>query len=811
MDARLCSDIALGNRQRLARAAAPLHHNAPMQIVDAETTRGLLPFDLLIAALRAKFIEGCEAPLRHTHRIETMVDGVSGGNLLLMPAWQAGRFLGIKTVSVFPGNAALGLPGLHSIYLLLDARTGVPLLQLDGNEITSRRTAAASALAASYLAREDASRLLIVGAGRVASLLAQAYRAMRPITQVRVWNRSAAASVRLVSQLQAEGIDADATTDLESSVLWADIISCPTLSTLPLVHGVWLRPGSHLDLIGAFTPAMRESDDACFSGTRVFVDTEEAVAKAGDLLEPMRSGVFKASDVQATLAQLCESVGIGAAERGADGRWAGAGALGIQERGHPDGTVGVLHRVPDPHWVVVALAGKLSAGLRQSERPEQGRSSGHLDAVDSLWPQALFARDRDPLRRRQSGTVGHAQGDQRRRHAAGPDRPPDAAGVAWLDRHLDESVEALLDAPWILDVDTTVKPLYGKQEGAVISYNPKKPGRPSHTYHTYLMAGLRLVVGAEVRAGDEHSGSHSLPGLLKILDALPAARRPGIVCGDCGFGANPIMAPLEERGQSYLFKLRLSKNVKRRIERVFWDTDWSDAGQGWEGKDGRLRLSGWISDRRVIVLRRPLKGEMPLAPEDHSQGLLGFVEADRKAGKRVTGYEHAVLVTNLDHEILALGQLYRDRADAENAFDELRNQWGWGGFTTHDLHSCQQSARAVALIYNWWSLFVRLANPQARREAITSRPWLMSAVGRKTEHAGQTTITLTGLHADFAKARDALMHVSTMLQHWTRRVAEQLNPTTVWNLVCDHLKLVLAAFAPPQPRRRFAFHASGSG
>jgi uncharacterized protein YegP (UPF0339 family) len=231
-----------------------------------------------------------------------------------------------------------------------------------------------------------------------------------------------------------------------------------------------------------------------------------------------------------------------------------------------------------------------------------------------------------------------------------------------------------------------------------------------------------LVVGAEVRAGDEHPGNHSLPGLLKILDALPANRRPQIVRGDCGFGSDTFMQPLEERQQSYLFKLRLSKNVKRHIERVFWDGGWTDAGQGWEGKDGELRLSGWNANRRVVVLRRPLKGEVLIAQDDGVQGLLGFVESNRTVGKRTTGYEHAVLVTNLEHEILSLGQLYRDRADAENAFDELKNQWGWGGFTTHDLHRCQLSARAVALIYNWWSLFVRLANPEARREAITSRP-----------------------------------------------------------------------------------------
>ena len=190
---------------------------------------------------------------------------------------------------------------------------------------------------------------------------------------------------------------------------------------------------------------------------------------------------------------------------------------------------------------------------------------------------------------------------------------------------------------------------------------------------------------------------------------------------------------------------------------------------------------------------------MLIAQEDDSgQQLLGFIEADRKTGKQLTGYEYAVLVTNLDHEILSLGQLYRDRADAENAFDELKNQWGWGGFTTHDLHRCQLSARAVALIYNWWSLFVRLAHPEARREAMTSRPWLMSSVGRLTSHAGQTTLTLTGLHAHFDKARQALIQVSAWLQAWAIEAAEQLKTLTVWHRVCNHLKHTLAGISPPQ-------------
>ena len=388
-------------------------------------------------------------------------------------------------------------------------------------------------------------------------------------------------------------------------------------------------------------------------------------------------------------------------------------------------------------------------------------------------------------------------------------RIPEAQGTAWLDGHLSASVAPLLEVPWILDTDTTVKPLYGHQEGAVISYNPRKPGRPSHSYHTYLMAGLRQVLGVEVRAGNEHTAKHTQPGLLKILDDLPPEKKPHLVRGDNAFGNDAMMTALEQRGQPYLFKLKLSKNVKRYIGRIFRESGWTDAGQGWEGKDGELILTGWETKRRIVVLRRPLTGEVVIEGENDGQQMLAFVEADRKTGKGITGYEYAVLVTNTNYEVLSLGQLYRDRADAENAFDELKNQWGWGGFTTHDLARCQLAARTVALIYNWWSLFVRLAHPQARREAITSRPWLMSSVGRRTVHAGQTTITLTGLHAHFDKARAALMHVSALLQRWVTHAAEQLNSTTVWNLACDHLKRLLAGIAPPPLHRLLQNHANG--
>jgi ornithine cyclodeaminase/alanine dehydrogenase-like protein (mu-crystallin family) len=267
--------------------------------IDAATTARHLPFESLIDALRAMFIAGCEVPLRHTHRIG------DEGTILLMPAWRTGARLGIKTVTIFPGNGARGKPGLHSIYLLFDASTGEPLARLDGDQITSRRTAAASALAASYLAREDASRLLIVGTGRVASLLAQALRAVRPIARVDVWNHREASAQALVERLRAEGFDAHLAHDLAGATSRADIVSCATLSTSALIRGEWLREGAHLDLIGSFTPQMREADGACFARSRVFVDTSEALAKSGDVLAAIAEQAFSADALQGTLAELC--------------------------------------------------------------------------------------------------------------------------------------------------------------------------------------------------------------------------------------------------------------------------------------------------------------------------------------------------------------------------------------------------------------------------------------------------------------------------------------------------------------------------
>jgi ornithine cyclodeaminase len=279
------------------------------QLFDTAAVAAALPFDRLVAALREAFAAGAEVPARHVHRLP---DG-AGGELtsLLMPAWTAPTaadpgFYGVKVINVAPGNAARGLPGLHGSYLLFEAATGRPLALMDADVLTARRTAAASALAAAYLARPDASRLLVLGAGRVAALLPAAMASVRPIHHVAIWARRPEAAATLAVRWQAEGFEVDLVDDAElpAAVAAAHIVSTATLATEPLVQGAWLAPGSHLDLIGGFTPAMREADDDCFRGARIAIDTEEALAKSGDLLGPLSRGVFTPAEVRATLAQL---------------------------------------------------------------------------------------------------------------------------------------------------------------------------------------------------------------------------------------------------------------------------------------------------------------------------------------------------------------------------------------------------------------------------------------------------------------------------------------------------------------------------
>lgn len=282
-----------------------------MLMISAEAVDSCLTHAGLVQTLRQAFARGAVQPVRHHHTIERPTGKAS--TLLLMPAWsdftalkgdESGH-IGVKIVAVSPDNNAVGKPAVMGVYLLMDGRTGEPRALIDGQRLTLWRTACASALAASYLAREDASRLLIVGAGALSTHLARAHAAVRPVREVRIWNRTPANAEKVAETLAGYGMEAEAVGDLDAAVAEADIVSCATLSTVPLVRGAVLRPGTHVDLVGAFSPTMRESDDAAMTRASVFVDTRAGATKeAGDIVQAIDSGALEPDDIRADLFEL---------------------------------------------------------------------------------------------------------------------------------------------------------------------------------------------------------------------------------------------------------------------------------------------------------------------------------------------------------------------------------------------------------------------------------------------------------------------------------------------------------------------------
>ena len=355
-------------------------------------------------------------------------------------------------------------------------------------------------------------------------------------------------------------------------------------------------------------------------------------------------------------------------------------------------------------------------------------------------------------------------------------RLPEEEGIPWLQGSLHQVYGPVLGVPWILDADTTVKTVYGQQEGAEVGYNPHKPGRPSHTYHTYMIANLRLILEVEVQSGKQVASKYSAPGLWELLKRLPRAHWPSLIRGDRDWGTEANMRQAEQMDVAYLFKLRLTKGTRTLIERLMRGRDWVNAGQGWEGAESTLLLTGWSRSRRVIVLRRRLKKDLAVVNrQQDGPTQLSFAELN----DQVDVYEYSVLITSLDHEILSIAQLYRDRADAENNFDELKNHWGWGGFTTQDLKRCRYMARITALIYNWWSLFVRLANPDQHTEAVTSLPLMLYAIGKQTRHAGQNRLTISSTHAEAKKVEQCYRRIAAFFKE-LRSTAEQLTTVQRW-------------------------------
>jgi ornithine cyclodeaminase/alanine dehydrogenase-like protein (mu-crystallin family) len=284
-----------------------------MRVVSADGIDGVLTFPDLIDALAEAFRGDIVTPARHHHDIERPGHP---GTLLLMPAWTGAAgsgagFIGTKIVSVFPDNSAKKLPSVLGTYLLMDGDTGAPLAALDGTRLTLWRTAAVSALAARHLAREDTSRMVMVGAGALAPFLIRAHMSQRPLRKVTIWNRRPENARRLAYALCTEGVPAGATEDLEGVVCAADLISCATLSTAPLVRGRWLKPGAHLDLVGAFNLKMREADDEALQGASVYIDTDRAKTEGGDVAQALASGAMAEDDVRGDLFTLCRGRSVG--------------------------------------------------------------------------------------------------------------------------------------------------------------------------------------------------------------------------------------------------------------------------------------------------------------------------------------------------------------------------------------------------------------------------------------------------------------------------------------------------------------------
>lgn len=287
-----------------------------MRIYSADDVHAALPFPKLIDALAAAFAANQEeAPVRAAFEV-----GLPGApaHLLTMPAWRRGEAIGVKLVNVFPGNAARGMGSVSSLYVLFDGETGAPRGIIDGEALTNRRTAAASALASRFLSRPESTTLALVGTGHLAPHLAAAHAAVRPISRILVWGRSLEKAQASAARLTAQGLNAEAAPDLAAAVGAADIVSAATTSTVPLVLGADVKPGTHVDLVGAFTRTMRESDAALVAKAEVYVDTRAGtMAEAGDLLQPIAAGLWSKDLLRGELHDLCADKVRGRTDPGA--------------------------------------------------------------------------------------------------------------------------------------------------------------------------------------------------------------------------------------------------------------------------------------------------------------------------------------------------------------------------------------------------------------------------------------------------------------------------------------------------------------
>jgi ornithine cyclodeaminase len=278
-----------------------------MKYLSESEIESLLDYESLIETLNAAFAAEYTVPMRHHHNFVNPSSALES-TLLLMPAWDNQKYLGVKIVTVSPENANRSLPTIQGMYVLFDIKTGVPLMRCGAKTLTNLRTAAASALASKYLSRKDSKVLFMIGTGALAPQLIKAHATVRPIEKVYIWGRSIQKSHELAKQLETATFKCEAVEKIESVIDEADIVSCATLSKDPLIKGAWLRPGQHLDLVGSYQKHMREADDESILKSSVFVDTLQGAPKeSGDLFIPLENGILKKEDIKADLFEMCGS------------------------------------------------------------------------------------------------------------------------------------------------------------------------------------------------------------------------------------------------------------------------------------------------------------------------------------------------------------------------------------------------------------------------------------------------------------------------------------------------------------------------
>ena len=339
--------------------------------------------------------------------------------------------------------------------------------------------------------------------------------------------------------------------------------------------------------------------------------------------------------------------------------------------------------------------------------------------------------------------------------------------LSWVWRENLHLLQDVIAEDYVVDLDPTVKPLYGHQEGAEFGYNPQKPGRPSHCYHTLCIAKLRIPLAVVVHPGSETSGTHSRSMLAEYLKFVSTVKKPRLVRGDVSFGNESVIGDCEAADVRYLFKVKRSKVVRGFFRELLSDADaWSDSSDGWKCAEREVRLSSWERSRRMVFVRRPVE-KMPKRRKNPPR--MDLVQLDIPGLELVEttdedyadGYEWYALVTDLDMDTRDIPPIYRERGDCENIFDEMKNQWGWGGFTAHSLKQTALFAGLSVISANLWNVFVRLGGDGMHHEAITSRPLLQSCIARISRHAHQDIVTI--YTATSEKARGIYRSISSFL------------------------------------------------